>query len=99
MRLLRTSSQCLFTITEAETLHPDFEQLEREGTEPEHVIMSKLLSMFGPLPWELVTHVDDDFWVELMTVLAQLVAQEDPGEHLSQWDEENYQISTPRRSG
>ena len=70
-----------------ETLHPDFEQLKKEGTEPEHVILYKLLSIFGPLPPELITHVNDEYWGELLMALSQVVADEDPSDHFEQWEE------------
>ena len=76
--------QFLYTITGVETLHPDFEELKKEGTEPEQVILYKLLSIFGPLPPELITHVNDDYWGELLTALSQVVADEDPSGHFEQ---------------
>ncbi len=79
--------QCLYTITGVETLHADFEQLKKEGTEPEQVILYKLLSIFGPLPPELITHVDDEYWGELLTALSQAVADEDPSGLFEQWEE------------
>lgn len=79
--------QCLYTITGVETLHPDFEQLKKEGTEPEQVILYKLISIFGPLPPELSKHVDDEYWGELLTALSQVVADEDPSGLFEQWAE------------
>lgn len=79
--------QCLYTITGVETLHPDFEQLKKEGTEPEQVILYKLLSIFGPLPPGLITHVDDEYWGELLRTLSLVVAGEDPSGHFEQWEE------------
>lgn len=79
--------QCLYTITGVETLHPDFEQLKKEGTEPEQVILYKLLSIFGPLPPELITHVNDEYWGELLTAFSQVVADEDPSGHFEDWEE------------
>ena len=70
-----------------ETLHPDFEQLQKEGTEPEYVILYKLLSMFGPVPPELIAHVNDEYWGELLTALSQVVADEDPSVRFEQWEE------------
>lgn len=57
-----------------ETLHPDFEQLKDEGIEPEQVILYKLLSMFGPVPFELITHINDEYWGELVTALSEAIA-------------------------
>ncbi len=70
-----------------ETLHPDFEQLKKEGAEPEQVILYKLLSIFGPLPPGLITHVNDEYWGELLTALALVLADEDPTGHFEQWEE------------
>lgn len=53
--------QCLYTITSVETLHLDFGQLKKEGTESEQVILYKLLSFFGPLPPELIKHDNDEY--------------------------------------
>jgi len=82
--------QCLYTITGAETLHPDFEQLEKEGTEPEAVILYKLLSIFGPVPPELITHVNDEYWSQLITALAQAIAEEDTNCRFEQWEESTF---------
>lgn len=79
--------QCLYTITGVETLHPDFEQLKKEGTEPEQVILYKLISIFGPLPSELITHINDEYWAELLTALSRVIADEDPSEHFQHWEE------------
>jgi len=62
-----------------ETLHPDFEQLKKDGTEPEQVILYKLLSMFGPASPELIAHVDDQYGGELLAALSRVVEEEDPG--------------------
>ncbi|KAK5093980.1 hypothetical protein LTS08_008764 [Lithohypha guttulata] len=78
-------SLCLYTVTGVEALHPDFEQLQKEGTEPDQVIWYKLLSVFGPLPPELVTHVNDEDWGELFTALSLVVAHEDPSARFEQW--------------
>jgi len=73
-----------------EALHPDFQQLKEEGTEPEHVILYKLLSMFGPAPRELITHIDDEYWDELLTALSEVVAEEDPSVRFEHWEESNF---------
>lgn len=70
-----------------ETLHPDFEQLKKDGVEPEHVILYKLLSMFGPAPPELITHVNDEYWGEWLTTFSQVVVDEDPSARFEQWEE------------
>ena len=52
-----------------ETLHPDFEHIKTEGIEPEQLILYNLLFMFGPVPPELIAHIDDEYWGELVTVI------------------------------
>lgn len=79
--------QCLYTITGVETLHPDFDQLEKDGVEPEHVILYKLLSMFGPAPPELVAHIVDQYWAEMLAALSEGVQEEDPIVRFEQWDD------------
>jgi hypothetical protein len=69
------------------TLRVNFERLMKEGTEPEHVILYKILSMLGPLPPGLITHVSDEHWGELLTVLSNVAADEDPSKHFQQWEE------------
>ena len=88
--LAKHETQCLYTITGVETLHPDFQQLKEEGVEPEHVLLYKLLSMFGPAPLELVTHVNDEYWEELLAALSQEVAEEDPRVRFEQWEETKF---------
>ncbi|KAL9023222.1 MAG: hypothetical protein Q9196_007330 [Gyalolechia fulgens] len=78
---------CLYTITGAETLHPDFEHLKAEGVEPEQVILYKLLSMFGPVAFELIAHIQDEYWGELLTGLSEVAAEEDPIVRFAQWEE------------
>jgi serine/threonine protein kinase len=73
-----------------ETLHPDFQQLKEEGTEPEHVILYKLLSMFGPAPPELITHVNNRYWGDLLTALSRVVEEEDPRVRFKQWEETEF---------
>ncbi|ETI26444.1 hypothetical protein G647_03221 [Cladophialophora carrionii CBS 160.54] len=78
---------CLYTITGVEALHPDFEQLKKDGVEPEQLILYQLLSMFGPAPPGLIAHVNDEYWGELSRVLSDVVAGEDPSIRFEQWDE------------
>lgn len=86
-KILLTLYQFLFTITGAETLHPNFEQLKRDGIEPEHLILWKLLSMLGPAPLELITHIDDEGWTEFFTELSKEVMKEDSSNRLEHWNE------------
>ena len=72
-----------------ETLHPDLEHLKDEGTEPEQVILYKLLSMFGPPPFELISHINDEYWPEFLTALSEVVAEEDPSVRFAQWKEKD----------
>ena len=71
-------------------LHPDFEHLKEEGTEPEQVILYRLLSMFGPVPSGLIAHIDDEYWGELLTALSEAVAEEDPSMRFAQWKEKDF---------
>lgn len=73
-----------------ETLHPDFEHLKDSGTEPELVILYKLLSMFGPVPFELIAHINDEYWGELLTALSEAVAEEDPSMRFANWKEKDF---------
>lgn len=70
-----------------ETLRFDFEQYKAGGTEPEHVVFYNLLSMFGPVPQELIDHIDDPWWQELATTLAKVVAQQGEDERLATCDD------------
>ena len=54
------------------------------------MILCKLLSMFGPLPPELIMHVNDEFWGELLTMLSHVVADEDPTGHFEQWEQSDF---------
>lgn len=87
--------QCLYTVTGMETLHADFEQLQKEGIEPEQVVLYKLLSMFGPVPPELITHVNDEYWGELLVALSEVVADEDPSVRFEQWEENTFPNPDP----
>lgn len=73
-----------------ETLPPDFQQLREEGTEPEHVVLYKLLSMFGPVPPGFIAHMNDEYCVELLTALSEAVAEEDPSVRFKQWEESTF---------
>ncbi|CAE7175083.1 hypothetical protein CFE70_005269 [Pyrenophora teres f. teres 0-1] len=64
---------CFYVMTGVEWLHTDFEQLKQEGTEPEMVVLYNLLAAFGPLPQELVKHVDDEE-AELLEMYMQYVS-------------------------
>jgi serine/threonine protein kinase len=57
-----------------QSLHFDFAELD---TEPEVVILFKILSTFGPLPDALIKHVDDAKAGELLTDLWQAVKEND----------------------
>ncbi|KAI4213217.1 MAG: hypothetical protein LQ351_004163 [Letrouitia transgressa] len=81
---------CLYTITGVETLHPNFEHLKNEGIEPEQVILYRMLSMFGPAPLELIAHVNDEYWSELLMALSEVVAEEDPSKRFVQWRETDF---------
>ncbi|EXJ56528.1 hypothetical protein A1O7_06872 [Cladophialophora yegresii CBS 114405] len=76
----------LYTITGMETLHPDFEQLKKDNVEPEQVILYQLFSMFGTAPPGLIPHVNDEYWSELLRMLSDVVAEEQPSMRFAQWD-------------
>ncbi|KAF3482239.1 uncharacterized protein GIQ15_04998 [Arthroderma uncinatum] len=84
---------CLFTTTGVETLHPDFEQLKRDGVEPELEIMGRLISFFGPVPAGLVTHVQHEDWGKVMMVISESTMDDGgpvgPG-RFSKWEENDY---------
>ncbi|KAM5489202.1 hypothetical protein MaudMau93_003699 [Microsporum audouinii] len=83
---------CLFTTTSVETLHPDFEQLRRDGIEPELEVMGRLISYFGPVPAELVAHIQDDDWGKVMMVISDSTMDGGPvgpGRFIG-WKEKDY---------
>ena len=65
-------------------MHFDFAELD---TEPEVVVLFKLLSTFGPLPGELIKHVDDANAGELLTDLWQAVKENDVNGDFADWTE------------
>ena len=73
-----------------ETLHPDFKHLENEGIEPEQVLLYRVLSIFGPAPFELITHINDEYWSELLVALSDAVVEEDPSRRFAQWKETEF---------
>lgn len=79
------ASQCLYVITGAQCFQPDFEKLE---TEPEPVVLYKLLCVFGPLPDALVKHVNDGEAGELLRALQQGIADQELSDPFEQWSEE-----------
>ena len=46
--------------------------------------------MFGPVPPELISHINDEYWDELLTALSEVVAEEDPSVHFEQWEESTF---------
>jgi serine/threonine protein kinase len=76
-------------MTGMETLHPDFEELREAGIEPELEILSRLITFFGPVPSELVTHVNDEKWGRILMELSEATA-EDPSIRFSQWKEDDF---------
>ena len=43
--------------------------------------------MFGPVPTELIAHVDNEYWGDLLTALSQMIIDEDPSGHFENWEE------------
>jgi hypothetical protein len=68
-------------------LHFDFAELD---TEPEVVVLFKLLSTFGPLPDPLIKHVDDTKAGELLSDLWQAVKENDVNGNLADWTEDMF---------
>ncbi|KAM5485051.1 hypothetical protein MaudMau93_005590 [Microsporum audouinii] len=83
---------CLFTTTGVETLHPDFEQLRKDEVDPELEIMGRLIAFFGPVPDELVIHVQHEEWGRVMTVLSESTMDGGPvgPGRFAKWDEKEY---------
>ncbi|EZF28441.1 hypothetical protein TMEN_9321 [Trichophyton mentagrophytes] len=82
----------LFTTTGVETLHPDFEGLRKDGVDPELEIMGRLISFFGPVPKELVTHVQHEDWGKVMMVLSEALEDGSPvgPGRFTEWAEKDY---------
>lgn len=76
-------------MTGMETLHPDFEELREAGVEPELEILSRLITFFGPVPSELVTHVNDEKWARILIELSEATAG-DSSMRFSQWKEDDF---------
>ena len=70
-----------------EWLHPDFDNLE---TEPEPVILYKLLTAFGPPPDALISHVAHEQGESLLQALWQGIEAEDLYDPFEQWTETTY---------
>lgn len=70
-----------------QSLHFDFAELD---TEPEVMILFKLLSTFGPLPDALIKHVDDAKSGELLTDLWQAVRENDANGDFADWTEDGF---------
>jgi len=66
-------------------LHFDFAELD---TEPEVVVLFKLLSTFGPLPDILIKHVDDANASELLSDLWQAVKENNVEGGFADWTED-----------
>jgi hypothetical protein len=66
-------------------LHIDFAEL---NTEPEVVVLFKLLLTFGPLPDILIKHVDDAKAGELLTDLWQVVKENEVNGNFADWTED-----------
>lgn len=66
-------------------MHFDFAELD---TEPEVVVLFKLLSTFGPLPDALIKHVDNAKASELLAGLWQAVKENDVNWDFADWTED-----------
>jgi serine/threonine protein kinase len=77
-------------ITGAEWLHADFEKLEVPA---EWVILSKLLSAFGPLPDALVEHVNDAESEKILRGMWQAILEDgadDSDEKFDRWSSDTF---------
>lgn len=63
---------------------------ENQGIEPEQVLLCRLLLAFGPAPFELIVHIDGEYWSELLTALSEVVAEKDPSKRFGQWKETDF---------
>ncbi|KAH7342928.1 kinase-like domain-containing protein [Rhexocercosporidium sp. MPI-PUGE-AT-0058] len=81
---------CLFVITNQEKLHPNFQELDQEGTSHTEALMIILLAYFGPVPQELITHIKDEVWAERITRFAASLEGMGLGEteRLENWPQE-----------
>ncbi|KAF1920696.1 calcium/calmodulin dependent protein kinase-like protein [Ampelomyces quisqualis] len=76
---------CLYLITGVQSLHFDYAELD---TEPEVVVLFKLLLTFGPLPDALVKHVDDAGAGKLLADLWQAVQENGVKADFADWTED-----------
>jgi serine/threonine protein kinase len=79
----------LYVITGMETLHPDLNELRGAGIEPELEILCRLITYFGPVPPELVGHVNDQRWGKILMELSEATA-DDPDMRFNRWKEEMF---------
>lgn len=88
--LAKCRFQCLYIITSMKTLHPEFEHLKDESTESEQMILYRLLSMFESVSFELIAHVNDEYWGKLLTTLSEVVEEKDSSVRFAQWKEKDF---------
>jgi serine/threonine protein kinase len=74
-------------ITGVEWLHPNFDDQE---TDPELVILYKLLTGFGPFPKALVSHVNDEQGGALMEGLWEAIKGEGLYEPFKDWPQNKF---------
>ena len=46
--------------------------------------------MFGPVSPELIKHVHDGYWDELLTALSQVAVEEDPSVRFEHWEDTDF---------
>ncbi|PCG92481.1 Hypothetical protein PENO1_088530 [Penicillium occitanis (nom. inval.)] len=78
---------CLYVITGVETLRLDFDELQEAGIEPEMEIMSRLITLFGPVDPELVAHINEEQWGPILTELSEATTRGDPNMRFDRWTE------------
>jgi serine/threonine protein kinase len=74
-------------IAGVEWLHPIFDKLE---TDPEPLILYKLLTAFRPLPKALVSHVNDEQGSVLMEALWEAIKEEGLYEPFKDWSQNTF---------
>ena len=72
-------------ITGVQSFHFNFDETD---SEPEVVVLFKLLSIFGPLPNALLEHVDDEKAREFLTAIWQVIVENEIVDNLSNWPED-----------
>lgn len=68
-------------------MHPDFEELAKDGVEAEQYLLYKLLATFGPAPPGLIKHIDHEEAAHFLTEISEAVSAGVPDKPFAQWTE------------